>query len=574
MKFFRKIPPILIALSLLLGACSAQTPSSTLVVPTATLAPSSTPAPTQTPAPTATSAPTETPGPTDDVWQRVLTNNKLVVGISLDSPPFSALSPVFKMEGLDVALAFELEKRLRIPVEIQNFSPQGLAAALQLNQIDLALAGIPNSADAGGQLSFSTPYLTDDTVVLARKLAPIPPITDFTKLSIYRIGVESGSVYEKLAQNYLVDAGLMAKVKLSHYDFVDQAVQALAANQVDVVLLGRAAAGYYTLTQQDLHGVGTGFAEQDLAVAMRANLPGLKAQIDSALAAMQTDGTLDGLTRKYVRGSYFTELQVAQPLNPLTLTPAPAATANPAACLDGLKFLLDETNGVTDLAVPPKVKTEKIYTQTWRVQNTGTCTWTPQYHLVFAYGNVAGAQMSGVPARITSNVNPGDSTDLAVNLVAPVEAGFYHGFWQLQNDRGQLFGQALWAGARAIKGKNQAAVANGPIQPVLKTCKVINTGPTKDPRVRDSFDVIWEVFNISGYTWKADAVTYVYVSGDKFQKQDTYNIPTDILNASSDTLTVDMSAPATPGQYHTVWNVIWGKTILCTMVATINVVAR
>ena len=573
MKLLNKALPILLSLSLLLGACSSTAPAATEVAPTVTLEPSSTPEPSQTPEPTATAAPTGTPGPTDEVWQRVQTNNKLVVGISLDSPPFSSLSPLFKMEGLDVALADELGKRLNLPVEIQNYSPQGLAGALLTNQIDIALAGIPNSASAGGQLSFSTPYLVDDTVVLARKVAPIPTVTDFTKLSAFRIGVERGSVYEKMAQTYLVDAGLIAKARLIHYDYIEQAIPDLFANRLDVVLLGRVAGDYFTLVNQDLHGIGTGFAEQDLSVAMRANLPGLKAQIDRALGSMQTDGTLDALTRKYVRGSYFSDLPVAQPVGQIVVTPAPAATADPAACLDGLKFLLDETNGATDMAIPPKVKTEKIFTQTWKVQNTGTCAWTPLYHLVFAYGNVDGADMKGVPGRITANVKPGDTTDLSVELVAPISNGFYQGFWQLQNDRGQLFGQALWVGVKALKGKNQAANTNPPV-PVLKTCKSVNTGPAKSPRIRDNFDVTWEVTNTSGYTWNADAVTYVYVSGDKFQKFDTYNIPEDQLNDTTTTFAVDMNAPATPGQYNTVWNVIWGKTILCTLTATINVVPR
>ena len=46
------------------------------------------------------------------------------------------------------------------------------------------------------------------------------------------------------------------------------------------------------------------------------------------------------------------------------------------------------------------------------------------------------------------------------------------------------------------------------------------------------------------------------------------------MTATTNTFTVDMTAPVAPGQYNTVWNVIWGKTILCTMAATINVVPR
>ena len=244
-------------------------------------------------------------------------------------------------------------------------------------------------------------------------------------------------------------------------------------------------------------------------------------------------------------------------------------------CLDGLKLLQDETNGLADMANPPKVKAEKIYTQTWKVKNTGTCAWTPQYHLIFVYGNVDGALMKGVPVRISSNVNPGDTVDLAVNLVAPTEIGFYQAFWQLQNARSQLFGQALWVGSKVAKSKNPAVSNPGPLsQPTLKTCQVKNTGPSKDPRIRDNFDVTWDVTNSSGFTWKSDEVTYVFVSGDKLQELNTYNLPADLLNSETTNLAVDMDAPLTPGQYHTVWNLVWGKTILCTMVATINVVPR
>ena len=574
MKLHRYILPLLVIISLLLGACSSPTPAATDVLPSVTPVPSSMPEPSQTPEPTATSAPTETPGPTDEVWARINKNHKIIIGLSLDNPPFSDLGSFYKAEGLDVVLAQEIGKRLNLPVEIQNIAPQGLTGALQINQIDLALDGLPNTADPAGQLSFSQAYLADQTVLLARKLSTIKTITAFKQLAALRVGVEKGSVYEKLAQTYLVDAGVLNKRQVISYTYVDLAIRNLLANKVDVVMTGRSFAGYYSLTQPDLHVVGAGFAEQDLAVAMRANTPGLKAQVDRALGEMTSDGTLDGFIQQYIRGGSATaDLPAAEPLSQIILTPSPTVTpASAAACIDGLKFLLDETNGATEMGDPPKGKTGKIFTQTWKVQNTGTCTWTPQYHLVYAYGNVDAAQMGGVPVRIQANVKPGEVADLAVEMIVPSEAATYQSFWQLENDQGQTFGQTLWVGVKAIKTKNQAN--NTPSQPKLKTCQVINTGPQHDPRIRDNFDVTWDVTNTSGMTWTVGAVSYVYVSGDKFQKQDTYNIPADLLSGATDTFAVDMNAPTTPGQYSTVWNVIWGKTILCTLVANFTVVPR
>jgi hypothetical protein len=77
------------------------------------------------------------------------------------------------------------------------------------------------------------------------------------------------------------------------------------------------------------------------------------------------------------------------------------------------------------------------FTKIWRVQNVGTCSWTPAYSLVF----VSGDQMSGSNnIALLGNVNPGQSVDLTVNMITPNKNGHYRGFWKLRNAAGVLFG--------------------------------------------------------------------------------------------------------------------------------------
>ena len=77
------------------------------------------------------------------------------------------------------------------------------------------------------------------------------------------------------------------------------------------------------------------------------------------------------------------------------------------------------------------------FAKTWRLQNVGTCTWTSSYALVF----ISGDGLSG-PSTVglLGNVNPGDTVDLTVNLVAPSQKGHYRGNWKLRNASGVLFG--------------------------------------------------------------------------------------------------------------------------------------
>ncbi|HKI54708.1 MAG TPA: NBR1-Ig-like domain-containing protein, partial [Anaerolineales bacterium] len=94
---------------------------------------------------------------------------------------------------------------------------------------------------------------------------------------------------------------------------------------------------------------------------------------------------------------------------------------------------------ITDVTVPDGTKYEPgaTFKKTWRLKNIGTCTWTTSYSLVFD----TGAQM-GAPASIKfpSEVKPGETIDINVDMTAPTAAGHYIGYWKFKNTSGVLFG--------------------------------------------------------------------------------------------------------------------------------------
>ena len=112
-----------------------------------------------------------------------------------------------------------------------------------------------------------------------------------------------------------------------------------------------------------------------------------------------------------------------------TSTPRPAATA--VTYCDWAMFIKDVSIPDGTLLSPGEV-----FTKTWRLQNRGTCTWTPDYDVVF-YG---GAQMSGTTMQVPGYVAPGQTVDVAVTFTAPSTPGHYAGYWILRNSAGNLFG--------------------------------------------------------------------------------------------------------------------------------------
>jgi hypothetical protein len=112
--------------------------------------------------------------------------------------------------------------------------------------------------------------------------------------------------------------------------------------------------------------------------------------------------------------------------------PTPSSTTAPAGCTNRAMFVTDVT--IPDDAV---ITPGDAFTKTWRLRNSGTCTWTSSYALVFSHGD----QMGGAAAvPLAGAVSPGDTVDLSVDLVAPVNPGTYQGFWKLRNNSNVLFG--------------------------------------------------------------------------------------------------------------------------------------
>jgi hypothetical protein len=122
---------------------------------------------------------------------------------------------------------------------------------------------------------------------------------------------------------------------------------------------------------------------------------------------------------------------------PATATPVPpTATQTPlptaVTYCDWVKFIKDVT-----IPDGTKLSTNEVFTKTWRLQNRGTCTWTPDYMLVYTSGSPMGLTTA---VRLNGYVAPGQTIDVSVTLTAPASAGNYVGYWMLRNPSGTLFG--------------------------------------------------------------------------------------------------------------------------------------
>jgi murein DD-endopeptidase MepM/ murein hydrolase activator NlpD len=125
-------------------------------------------------------------------------------------------------------------------------------------------------------------------------------------------------------------------------------------------------------------------------------------------------------------------LPVESAVPTITPTLAPSTpTVLPSTC-DRAEFIADITIPNGTVLAPGAT-----FTKTWRLKNLGPCTWTTSYRLVFFSGEQMGAISS---STLPTNVLPGQTVDISLNMIAPNSPGSYRGYWMFMNSTGSNFG--------------------------------------------------------------------------------------------------------------------------------------
>ncbi len=96
---------------------------------------------------------------------------------------------------------------------------------------------------------------------------------------------------------------------------------------------------------------------------------------------------------------------------------------------------------VADVTVPDGTVFQPgaAFVKTWRLKNTGTCTWTSAYELAYVSGDPLGATTS----MTMPTTAPGQQVDFSFDMNAPTTPGHYRGYWMLKDPQGTKFGLGL-----------------------------------------------------------------------------------------------------------------------------------
>jgi len=400
------------------------------------------------------------PAPVGRTWPQIQEAGSLHVGTSADYPPFAYYDEAFRLTGFDPTLIREIGERLGLEVRMTDMPFNGLFDSLQVGQIDAAIGAIAVTTEREQQADFTNIYFISEDAFLARADAAfnvLGSMEDVEEQAL--VGVQEGSVYATWAERELVERGVLPAANLMLYGDISRAVKDLELGRIDLVILDAVAAERLQETGS-VKIVARGLNRQRYAIAVPIGADELRRNLNAALEQLRDEGRITELAVEYMG------LEEPQPLPTFaptalptgTATPLPIPTLQPTAtqtpvspptrCVDGSAWVADLSFDDQNMKAPPVLQPGQAFVKSWRLLNSGACTWDDRYRLTFVGGNVAGARMSGQATYVSGRVESGQTYDMSIAMIAPYTPGTYQGYWQMYNDLNQPFGQRIWVGIR------------------------------------------------------------------------------------------------------------------------------
>ena len=154
-----------------------------------------------------------------------------------------------------------------------------------------------------------------------------------------------------------------------------------------------------------------------------------------------------------------TETQAATATEASTATETPPAQASATPIPTNSPDCTNSASFVADVTVPDNsgIASGTTFTKIWRVKNTGTCIWGPDYVLTH-YSDEQMFAPASVPLSVTF---PGQTVDISMELTASTAIGTHRGYFVIKNPAGLIMkidkDSRLWVIINVA-----SAVASGP----------------------------------------------------------------------------------------------------------------
>lgn len=228
-----------------------------------------------------------------------LAGKEVVVVTENAYPPLQFLDNTGVAIGWEYDAVAEMAKRLNMVVKYENTSWDAMIPAVSTGQYDMGMTGITIRDDRKEQVDFSDTYMRSEMVMLVRgDEARFTDAKSFGADEALLMAAQPGTTPFYVGVYDVLD-GNEANPRIKMFETFGAGVEALRSGDVDLVLTDSTAGqGYVASSDGKLKIVGDKLGAEDFGFIFPKGSD-LVAPVNAAIAAMQADGTLEALNKKW-----------------------------------------------------------------------------------------------------------------------------------------------------------------------------------------------------------------------------------------------------------------------------------
>lgn len=221
----------------------------------------------------------------------------LKIGCNFGYPPFEYYSEDKEQLGIDIELGKALAEKMGMKAEIVETAWEGILEGLNKNNYDCVMSAVTITENRTEKFDFSDPYITNYQCLMTRKDAEFKP-TSPEETTGLKIGVQD----ETTSDNFITDFAISSGFEFNRFAYAtaSDVFSDLEAGRLDALVCDSMVAENY-LKKYDIFEM-TWIQENDpeeFGICVKKGNSELLADINSALAELKADGTLDEIMKKY-----------------------------------------------------------------------------------------------------------------------------------------------------------------------------------------------------------------------------------------------------------------------------------
>ncbi|MDR3729322.1 MAG: ABC transporter substrate-binding protein [Oscillospiraceae bacterium] len=215
---------------------------------------------------------------------------KLIMSTNAAFPPYEMTDDNGNVVGIDADIAAAIAEKLGLELDIIDMDFDSALLAVQQGKSDMVMAGVSVDPEREAVMDFSTSYATGVQVIIVKEGSDVT----LDNLGDQLIGTQRGTTGEiYCTDDYGAD-------HVAAYDNGISAVQALMNDQVDCVVIDQAPALEFVAANPGLTVLETAYANEDYAIGVNKGNTALLDAINTALAELNADGTIQSILDNYI----------------------------------------------------------------------------------------------------------------------------------------------------------------------------------------------------------------------------------------------------------------------------------